>query len=206
MNKILTPTMGLAPMVIQRTDHGERAMDIYSRLLQERIIYVVGPVEPMMANAIKAQLLLLQAEDPKADITMYIDSPGGECATGMGVYDTMQYISCDVRTICVGMAASMGSVFLVGGTKGKRYALPNSEIMIHQPSSGAQGKISDMQISLEHGIELKERLHKLYSKHTGRTVDEIREAMDRDNWFWPNKAQEFGLIDKVISSCEEVLD
>lgn len=202
-NKIWTPEMNVVPMVIKREGNSERAMDIYSRLLEERIIYVVGPVEPMMANAIKAQLLLLEAEDPKADITMYIDSPGGEVATGMGVFDTMNYIACDIRTVCVGMAASMGSALLLNGTPGKRYALPNAEIMIHQPSSGCQGKITDMEASFEHGKALKERLHRIYADKTGQPIEKIREDMEHDHWLWADEAKKYGIIDAVITSRGE---
>jgi ATP-dependent Clp protease protease subunit len=205
MNKIWAPTNAYVPMVIHREGNSERAMDIYSRLLDERIVYMYGPVEPNMANSIKAQLTLLEAEDPKADITMYIDSPGGEVATGMGIYDTMNYITCDVRTVCVGMAASMGSVILLNGTKGKRYALPNSEIMIHQPSSGCQGKITDMEKSFEHSKRLKERLHRIYTEKTGQPIEKIREDMEHDHWLWADEAAEYGIIDYVITNHEEVL-
>lgn len=187
----------LAPMVIEKDGNHERAMDIYSRLLKDRSIFMMGPVEPYMANSIKAQLQFLEAEDPTADITIYIDSPGGEVATGMGIYDVMQYIKPDVATICVGMAASMGSLILMGGAKGKRFALPNSEIMIHQPSGGSQGKASDMEISWEHMKHTKDKLHNIYVKHTGRTLDEVVKAMDRDNWMTPQQAVDFGLIDAI---------
>ena len=204
MNDIWTPQAALAPMVMRRDGNQVQAMDIYSRLLEERIIYVIGPVEKYMANAVKAQLLLLEAEDPAADITMYIDSPGGEVGTGMGVFDTMNYISCDIRTVCVGQAASMGSVFLLNGTPGKRFALPNSEIMIHQPSSGCQGKITDMERSFEHGKALKERLHRIYADKTGKSIEQIRDDMEHDYWLWPEEAVEYGIIDKVIATREEV--
>lgn len=188
-----------APMVIQRDGRSERAMDIYSRLLQERIIYVTGPIEPNMANAIKAQLILLEHEDPKADITMYIDSPGGQVDTGLGIYDTMQYITCDVRTVCVGLAASMGSLLLMGGTKGKRMALPHSNIMIHQPSGGSQGMASDMEIVWEHMKHTKEVLTKLYVKHTGQKYEDLLEDMDRDCYMTAEEALEYGLIDKIVT-------
>lgn len=191
--------MALVPMVLEREGNGERAMDLYSRLLKERIVMVQGPIEPAMANVVKGSLLYLESEDPSADITMYIDSPGGEIATGMGIFDTMQYVSCDVRTICCGMAASMGSVLLMGGTKGKRLALPHAEIMIHQPSSGTQGKISDIEISYLHSQYLKEMLHDLYANITGQPIETIKAAMDRDSWFTPQQAIDFGLIDEIIT-------
>jgi len=160
---------------------------------------VQGEVERGMANIVKASLLFLESEDPKADITMYVDSPGGEISTGMGIYDTMQYVSCDVRTVCCGMAASMGSVILMGGTKGKRCSLPHGEIMIHQPWSTTQGKISDIEISYRHSQYTKDMLHELYVKHTGQPLDLVIEAMDRDFWMTPDQAKEFGLIDEVIT-------
>ena len=204
MNEIFKASF--APMVIRREGNSERAMDIYSRLLDERIIYMFGPVEPNMANAIKAQLVHLEAEDPKADITMYIDSPGGEVATGMGIYDMMNFVACDIRTVCVGMAASMGSVILLNGTKGKRFALPNSEIMIHQPSSGCQGKITDMEKSFEHGKALKTRLHSIYAEKTGQPIEKIREDMEHDHWLWADDAKAYGIIDKVVASREEAAE
>lgn len=192
-------TASLVPMVLERVSNGERAMDLYSRLLKERIIMVQGEVERGMANIVKASLLFLESEDPKADITMYVDSPGGEISTGMGIYDTMQYVSCDVRTVCCGMAASMGSVILMGGTKGKRCSLPHGEIMIHQPWSTTQGKISDIEISYRHSQYTKDMLHELYVKHTGQPLNLVIEAMDRDFWMTPDQAKEFGLIDEVIT-------
>ena len=198
-------TSYLTPMVIHKEANGERAMDIYSSLFRDRIIWVAGEVEPMMANAIKAQLIKLEAEDPEADITMYIDSPGGVVSTGMGIYDVMQYINCDVRTICVGLAASMGSVLLMGGTKGKRYAMKNSEIMIHQPSAGCQGKISDMQRSYEHSLHIKENLTDIYVKHTNLDRTAAEQALDRDSWMTPEEAVECGLIDQVITDRKEVI-
>nr|DAK26556.1 MAG TPA: Putative ATP dependent Clp protease [Caudoviricetes sp.] len=192
--------MALVPMVLEREGNGERAMDLYSRLLKERIVIVQGPIEPTMANIIKSELLFLEGEDPSSDITMYIDSPGGEVATGMGIYDTMQYIKPDVRTICMGTAASMGSVLLMGGTKGKRYALPHSEIMIHQPSSGVQGKVSDMERSFRQSIRIKEMLHELYSKLTGQPIEKIEQDLDRDTWMTPEEAIRYGLIDEVLTN------
>ena len=190
----------LVPMVLEREGNGERAMDLYSRLLKERIIFMQGPVESSMANIIKSSLLFLEAEDPDADITMYIDSPGGEVSTGMGIFDTMQYVSCDIRTICCGMAASMGSVMLMGGTKGKRMALPHAEIMVHQPSGGAQGKVSDIEISYKHIEKTKQMMHELYAKHCGHDAEFWKAAMDRDNWLDPEQAIDMGLIDKVITN------
>lgn len=195
-------TASLVPMVLEREGNGERAMDLYSRLLKERIIYVQGPVEPAMANIIKGELLYLESEDPDADITMYIDSPGGEVATGMGIFDTMQYIKPDICTVCCGMAASMGSVILMGGTKGKRFALPHSEIMIHQPSAGTQGKVSDMERAFKQSLRVKDMMHNLYVKHTGQDLETVKEALDRDYWMTPEEAIEFGLIDKIITNRE----
>lgn len=185
-------------MVIQREGRGERSMDIYSRLLADRIIYVVGQIEPNMANAIKAQLILLEAENPKADITMYIDSPGGHVDTGMGIVDTMNYITCDVRTVCVGLAASMGSLILASGTKGKRYSLPHSNIMIHQPSGGSQGKASDMEIVYKHMQKTKDMLTKIYSDITGKDYSTVLKDMDRDNYMSAAEAMNYGLIDQVL--------
>lgn len=193
-------TMALVPMVLEREGNGERAMDLYSRLLKERIVIVQGPIEPAMANIIKSELLFLEGEDPSTDITMYIDSPGGEVATGMGIFDTMQYIKPDVKTICMGVAASMASVILMGGAKGKRYALPHSEIMIHQPSSGAQGKISDMERSFNQSIRIKKMLHDLYVERTGQTKEQIEKDLDRDTWLSPSEAINYGLIDKILTS------
>ncbi len=198
------PSMALTPMVIRRDGNSERAMDIYSRLLDERIIYVVGPVEPYMANSITAQLFHLEAEDPTADITMYIDSPGGQVATGSSIIDTMNYISCDVRTICTGMAASMGSAILLNGAKGKRHAYPNAQIMIHQPSSGTQGKITDMERSLRHGMQLKERLHRMYAERTGQPIEKIVVDMEHDYWLWADEAVEYGIVDSIVKSRKEV--
>ena len=173
-------------------------MDLYSRLLKDRIIMVTGPIEPNMANIIKAQLLFLESEDPNSDIIMYIDSPGGEVATGMGIYDTMQYVKPDIRTICVGMAASMGSLILMGGTKGKRSALPNAEIMIHQPSGGAKGKATDVEANLEHLLKTKIKLHNIYAELTGQDIKKIKADMEKDYWLTPLEAKEYGLIDTVL--------
>ena len=170
--------MSLVPTVLEKEGNSERAMDLYSRLLKDRIIMVTGPIEPNMANIIKAQLLFLESEDPNTDIIMYIDSPGGEVATGMGIYDTMQYVKPDIRTICVGMAASMGSLILMGGTKGKRSALPNAEIMIHQPSGGAKGKATDVEANLEHLLKTKIKLHNIYAELTGQNIEKIKELIN----------------------------
>lgn len=193
----------LVPTVLEREGNSERAMDLYSRLLKDRIIMVTGPVEPNMANIIKAQLLYLEAEDPNSDITMYIDSPGGEVATGMGIYDTMQYIKPDIRTVCVGMAASMGSLILMGGTKGKRSALPNAEIMIHQPSGGAQGKATDVESNLEHLLKLKDKMHCIYSSLTGQDIEKIKKDMEKDYWLSADEAKEYGIIDNVLNKRGE---
>jgi ATP-dependent Clp protease protease subunit len=190
--------MSLVPTVLEKEGNSERAMDLYSRLLKDRIIMVTGPIEPNMANIIKAQLLFLESEDPNSDIIMYIDSPGGEVATGMGIYDTMQYVKPDIRTICVGMAASMGSLILMGGTKGKRSALPNAEIMIHQPSGGAKGKATDVEANLEHLLKTKIKLHNIYAELTGQDIEKIKADMEKDYWLTPLEAKEYGLIDTVL--------
>lgn len=190
--------MSLVPTVLEKEGNSERAMDLYSRLLKDRIIMVTGPIEPNMANIIKAQLLFLESEDPNSDIIMYIDSPGGEVATGMGIYDTMQYVKPDIRTICVGMAASMGSLILMGGTKGKRSALPNAEIMIHQPSGGAKGKATDVEANLEHLLKTKIKLHNIYAELTGQNIEKIKADMEKDYWLTSLEAKEYGLIDTVL--------
>lgn len=190
--------MSLVPTVLEKEGNSERAMDLYSRLLKDRIIMVTGPIEPNMANIIKAQLLFLESEDPNSDIIMYIDSPGGEVATGMGIYDTMQYVKPNIRTICVGMAASMGSLILMGGTKGKRSALPNAEIMIHQPSGGAKGKATDVEANLEHLLKTKIKLHNIYAELTGQNIEKIKADMEKDYWLTPLEAKEYGLIDTVL--------
>lgn len=190
--------MSLVPTVLEKEGNSERAMDLYSRLLKDRIIMVTGPIEPNMANIIKAQLLFLESEDPNSDIIMYIDSPEGEVATGMGIYDTMQYVKPDIRTICVGMAASMGSLILMGGTKGKRSALPNAEIMIHQPSGGAKGRATDVEANLEHLLKTKIKLHNIYAELTGQNIEKIKADMEKDYWLTPLEAKEYGLIDTVL--------
>lgn len=191
--------MYLVPTVIEQTNKGERAYDIYSRLLNDRIIILGDEVNSATANVIVAQLLFLEAEDPDKDIMFYINSPGGSITDGMAIYDTMQYIKCDVSTICMGMAASMGAFLLAGGTKGKRYALPNAEVMIHQPLGGAKGQATDIQIAAEHIIRTKERMNRMMAEFTGQDIETIKRDTERDNWLTAEQAQEYGLIDKVIT-------
>ena len=186
------------PIVIEQSARGERAYDIYSRLLKERVIFLVGPVEDYMANLIVAQLLFLESENPDKDIFIYINSPGGSVTSGMAIYDTMQFIKPDVSTLCVGMAASMGAVILTGGAKGKRHALPNSRIMIHQPHGGAQGQASDIEIQAKEIIKTKQRLNEIISTHTGQPIDVVARDTDRDNFMNANEAVNYGLIDSVI--------
>ncbi len=188
----------LIPMVVEQSSRGERAYDIYSRLLKERIVFVVGPINDNVASLVTAQLLFLESEDPKKEISLYINSPGGLVTSGLGIYDTMQYIKPDVSTLCIGQAASMGSFLLAAGTKGKRYSLPNSRIMVHQPSAGYQGQATDIEIHAKEVLSLKKRLNEIYSKHTNKSVDEINEALERDNFMTPDSAKQFGLIDKVV--------
>ena len=192
----------LVPMVVEQTARGERAFDIYSRLLKERIIFVVGPVDDNMSTLICAQLLFLESENPKKDISMYINSPGGIVTSGLAIYDTMQYIKPDVSTVCFGQAASMGSLLLASGAKGKRYSLPNSRIMLHQPSGGFQGQATDIEIHAKEILDLKSRLNEIYNKHTGKTTKEIEKALDRDNFLKPEEAKNFGLIDHVVDKRE----
>lgn len=190
----------LIPYVIEQTGQGERSYDIYSRLLKDRIIFLGGPVSDDSANAIIAQLLFLEADDPNKDIHIYINSPGGAVTAGMAIYDTMQYIKCDVSTICVGMAASMGAFLLAAGTKGKRYALPNSEIMIHQPLGGTSGQASDIEIHARHIIATKEKLNRILAERTGQSIETIARDTDRDNFLSAEAAKSYGLIDHVISN------
>ena len=185
-------------MVIDQTDRGERSYDIYSKLLEERIIFITGEINDALANTVVAQLLYLEAKAPKKDITIYINSPGGSVSAGLAIYDTMNYISCDVVTICIGMAASMGAFLLSSGTKGKRYSLPSSEIMIHQPLGGAQGQASDIKIQAEHILKTKRKLNRILSKNTGRTYEEIERDTDRDNYLSADEACAYGLIDKIF--------
>lgn len=191
--------MYLVPTVIEQTNKGERAYDIYSRLLNDRIIILGDEVNSATANVIVAQLLFLEAEDPDKDIMFYINSPGGSITDGMAIYDTMQYIKCDVSTICMGMAASMGAFLLAGGTKGKRYALPNAEVMIHQPLGGAKGQATDIQIAAEHIIKTRERMNRMMAEFTGQDIETIKRDTERDNWLTAQQAMEYGLIDKVIT-------
>ena len=198
MTKIDEHMNTLIPMVVEQTSRGERAFDIYSRLLKERIVFVVGPINDHVASLVTAQLLCLESEDPKKDIFLYINSPGGLVTSGMGIYDTMQYIKPDVSTLCIGQAASMGSFLLAAGTKGKRFSLPNSRIMVHQPSAGFQGQATDIEIHANEVLSLKKRLNEIYSKHTGKSVDEISKALERDNFMTAEDAKKFGLIDSVV--------
>ena len=191
--------MSVVPYVIEQTSRGERSYDIYSRLLKDRIIFLGEEVTDVSANIVMAQLLFLEAEDPEKDIHLYINSPGGSVTAGMAIYDTMQYIKCDVETICMGMAASMGAFLLAGGTKGKRLALPNAEIMIHQPSGGAQGQATEIQIAAEHILRTRQNLNKILSENTGQPLDVIRIDTERDNFMTAEEAKAYGLIDEVIS-------
>ncbi len=188
----------LVPMVVEQSNKGERAYDIYSRLLKERIIFLTGQINDNVASVITAQLLFLEAEDPKKEIYLYINSPGGLVTAGLGIYDTMQYIKPEISTLCIGQAASMGSFLLAAGTKGKRFSLPNSRIMVHQPSAGFQGQATDIEIHANEVLSLKKRLNEIYSKHTGKSVDEIKSALERDNFMTADVAKSFGLIDEVV--------
>jgi ATP-dependent Clp protease protease subunit len=190
----------LVPMVVEQSNKGERAYDIYSRLLKERIIFLVGPINDNVASLVTAQLLFLESEDPKKEINLYINSPGGLVTAGLGIYDTIQYIKPDVSTLCIGQAASMGSFLLAAGKKGKRFSLPNSRIMVHQPSAGFQGQATDIEIHANEVLALKKRLNEIYSKHTGKSVDDIKKALERDNFMTPEVAKEFGLIDLVVEN------
>ena len=193
----------LVPMVVEQTNRGERSYDIYSRLLKERIIFVVGEVHDVMASLVTAQLLFLEAESPKKDIFLYINSPGGAVTSGLAVYDTMRYIRPEVSTLCTGQAASMGSLLLTAGTAGKRFSLPNARIMLHQPSGGFQGQATDIEIQAREIIEVRARLNQIYVEHTGQELDFIEKAMDRDTFFTADKAKEFGLIDDVVQQRGE---
>ena len=194
--------MSLVPYVIEQTSRGERSYDIYSRLLKERIIFLGEEVTDASASVIVAQLLFLESEDPNKDISLYINSPGGSVTAGMAIYDTMKYIKCDVSTICTGMAASMGAFLLAGGTKGKRFALPNAEIMIHQPSGGSKGQASDMKIVADHILKTKDKLNRILAENTGKSLDVIERDTDRDNYMSAAEAVEYGLIDSVVSNRE----
>jgi len=198
MNKISEHMSNLVPMVVEQSNKGERAYDIYSRLLKERIIFLTGQINDNIASLVTAQLLFLEAEDPKKEIYLYINSPGGLVTAGLGIYDTMQYIKPDISTLCIGQAASMGSFLLAAGTKGKRFSLPNSRIMVHQPSAGFQGQATDIEIHANEVLSLKKRLNEIYSKHTGKSVDEIKSALERDHFMTADTAKSFGLIDEVV--------
>ncbi|MBT5263533.1 MAG: ATP-dependent Clp protease proteolytic subunit [Rhodospirillaceae bacterium] len=193
-----TQMNSLIPMVVEQTNRGERAYDIYSRLLKERIIFVVGPIMDAVSSVVCAQLLFLEAENPKKDIYMYINSPGGVVSSGLAMYDTMEYIRPEVSTVCIGQAASMGSLLLAAGAAGKRFALPNAKVMIHQPSGGFQGQATDIEIHAREILATRARLNEIYVKHTGRKLDEIEAGMDRDNFLTPTEAVEFGIIDEVV--------
>jgi ATP-dependent Clp protease protease subunit len=192
------------PVVVEQTGRGERSYDIYSRLLKDRIVFIGTPIDDHVANLVVAQMLFLQMEDPKRDINLYINSPGGSVTAGLAIYDTMQFVTCDVATYCVGVAASMGAVLLTAGTKGKRYALPNSDIMIHQVSGGAQGTASDVERTVEYMFRLKKRLIKIMAHHTGRSEDRIKEDSDRDYWITAEEAKEYGLVDEVVKSRKDI--
>lgn len=195
--------MSLVPTVIENTSRGERAYDIYSRLLKERIVFLGEEVNDVTASLVVAQLLFLESEDPNKDISFYINSPGGSVTAGMAIYDTMQYVKCDVSTTCIGMAASMGAFLLAGGAKGKRFALPNAEIMIHQPSGGAQGQASDIKINADHILRIRDNLNKLLAENTGKPLEQIEIDTERDNWLTAGEAKEYGIIDAVIENHED---
>ena len=197
-SKLSEHMSNLVPMVVEQSSKGERAYDIYSRLLKERIIFLTGQINDNVASLVTAQLLFLEAEDPKKEIYLYINSPGGLVTAGLGIYDTMQYVKPDISTLCMGQAASMGSFLLAAGTKGKRFSLPNSRIMVHQPSAGFQGQATDIEIHANEVLSLKKRLNEIYSKHTGKSVDEIKSALERDNFMTAGVAKDFGLVDEVV--------
>lgn len=196
--------LNLVPMVVEQTARGERAYDIYSRLLKDRLIFIVGPVEDHMANLVVAQLLYLESENPDKDIQLYINSPGGSVTSGLSIYDTMSFVNCDVSTICVGQAASMGALLLAGGTTGKRYALPHSRIMVHQPSAGYQGQATDIDIHAREVLELKRRLNEIMAANTGQPLERIERDLERDNFMSSDKAVEYGLIDTVLGNRGEM--
>jgi ATP-dependent Clp protease, protease subunit len=194
----------LVPMVVEQTGRGERGYDIYSRLLKDRIVFLGTPIDDMVANLIIAQLLFLQMDDPKKDIHLYVNSPGGSVTAGLAVYDTMQFLTCDTNTYCIGQAASMGAILLCGGTKGKRFALPNSNIMIHQVLGGAEGQASDVEIRVKYMLKLKHRLNSIISKHTGKALEQVEKDCDRDNFMSAAEAKEYGLVDEVVQSRKEI--
>ena len=198
-----TTALNMVPMVVEQTSRGERAYDIYSRLLKERIIFLVGPIDDHVANLVVAQMLFLEAENPEKDISLYINSPGGVVTAGLAIYDTMQFIKPDVSTMCTGQACSMGSFLLMAGAKGKRYALPNSRVMIHQPSGGAQGQATDIEIHAKEILYLRQRLNGLYARHTGQPIEQIERDMERDRFLSAEAAKEYGLIDEVVERRPE---
>jgi ATP-dependent Clp protease, protease subunit len=205
-NNIYTsPNSLLVPMVIEQTGRGERSYDIYSRLLKDRIIFIGTAIDDHVANLVVAQMLFLQMEDPKREINLYINSPGGSVTSGLAIYDTMQFVTCDVATYCIGIAASMGAVLLTAGTKGKRYALPNSDVMLHQVSGGAQGPASDVERTVEYMFRLKKRLIGIIAYHTGKTVEQVQQDSDRDYWITAQQAKEYGLVDEVVKSRKDVV-
>ena len=193
----------LVPMVVEQTPRGERAFDIYSRLLKERVIFITGPIEDHMANLVVAQLLFLEAENPEKDINIYINSPGGSVTSGMSIYDTMSYIKPDISTLCIGQASSMGAVLLTGGTKGKRFALPNSRIMIHQPLGGFQGQATDIEIHAQEILKIRTKLNEILSQHSGKDIDKVSQDTERDNFMSGDEAVKYGLIDKVIDKRDK---
>ena len=196
--------LNLVPMVVEQTARGERAYDIYSRLLKDRLIFIVGPVDDYMANIVVAQMLFLESENPDKDISLYINSPGGVVTSGLAIYDTMQFVKCDVSTICIGQAASMGAVLLAGGTKGKRFGLPHARMMIHQPLGGFQGQAADMEIHAREMLYTRDRLNKILAKHTGQSVDQIKKDTDRDNFMSSGDAVNYGLIDRILENRGEI--
>jgi ATP-dependent Clp protease protease subunit len=198
MSYFETTGLGMVPMVIEQSGRGERAYDIYSRLLRERIVFLVGGVNDQVANLVCAQLLFLESENPDKDVFLYINSPGGSVSAGLSIYDTMNFIKPEVSTLCMGMAASMGSFLLMAGAKGKRFALPNSRVMIHQPSGGAQGQASDIEIQAREILKTREQLNRIYAERTGQTVDRIAADMERDTWLSPTEAKDYGLVDQVL--------
>ena len=201
----LNEELNLIPMVVEQTPRGERAFDIYSRLLKDNVIFAVGPIEDPMANLIIAQILFLESENPKKDISLYINSPGGSITSGLSIYDTMQFVKPDISTICVGQAASMGAILLAGGAKGKRYSLPNSRMMIHQPVSGFQGQASDIEIHAKEILSMRERVNEILSSHTGKSIKEVVLDTDRDNFLNASDALDYGLIDTVLSNRNELI-
>ena len=202
MSALETTGLGMVPMVIETSGRGERAYDIYSRMLRERVIFLVGPVNDQTANLVVAQLLFLESENPDKDISLYINSPGGSVSAGLSIFDTMQFIKPDVSTLCMGIAASMGSFLLMAGAKGKRYALPNSRVMIHQPSGGAQGQATDIEIHAREILKTREQLNRIYAERTGQSIEKIRADMERDFFLDPEESQAYGLIDKVLTRRE----